>query len=78
MFSEMILPDDAGFSLLWEGFSGEVIVGGRGGWIFALGIFVGFFLLVYSNLISDDDLVGVVDEGGAGQGIGGLFSDVGL
>ena len=74
--SEIILPDDAGFSLLWEGFSGEVIVGGRGWWIIALEIFVGVFLPVYSNLISDDELVGVVDEGGAGQGNGGLFSDL--
>ena len=61
--------------MLWEGFSGEFIVGGREGWFIAWEIVAGFFLLVYSILFSDDDLIGVVDEGGVGQGIGGLFSD---
>ena len=76
----MILPDDAGFSLLWEGFSGWVIVEGREGrregWIIVfLKSVVRFILLCSSIFFSDDVLVGVVGEEGAGQGNVGFISE---
>ena len=80
MFSEIIFPDDAGFSLLWEGSSGWVTEEGREGrregWIIVfLKSAVSFILLVSSTFFSDDGLVGVVGEEGAGQGNIGLFSE---
>ena len=77
-FSEMILPDDAGFSLLWEGSSGWVIEEGREGrregWIIVFLKSVVGFILLFSSFFSDDVLVGVVGEEGAGQGNVGFIN----